>query len=274
MIRTILFLLMSLAAQAQVSSGPDSGYLILTGGDWLPVALERFVTLAGGSSAHLIYIPTAASELKLPSGFIYNPDSSRQTPAFEAELAKLFQVEKITVFHTRDRNFANDKRNLLDLAKADGVWLGSGNSGRLVDAYLGTAVEKCLHDLLARGKVIGGNSAGAIIQGSFIVRGRADKPLLMPAGRTTGFGFLSNVAINPHVLSAKRENELVEVLDAHPELLGIGLDDSSAIVVTGNVFEVIGPGRVAIYENVFKDGRWYYWMETGRKFDMKLRVVK
>jgi cyanophycinase len=273
MIRTILLLLVAAAAQGQASSGPANGHLILTGGDWVPLALERFVALAGGSRADLVYIPTAASELKLPSGFIYNPDSSRQTPAFEAELAKLFNVDKVTVFHTRDRNVANAEINLLTLANADGVWLGSGNSGRLVDAYLATALEKCLHDLLARGKVIGGNSAGAIIQGSFIVRGRADKPLLMPAGRTTGFGFLSNVVINPHVLSAKRENELVEVLDAHPELLGIGLDDSSAIVVTGNVFEVIG-GRVAIYENVFKDGRWYYWMETGRKFDMKLRVVK
>jgi cyanophycinase-like exopeptidase len=89
--------------------------------------------------------------------------------------------------------------------------------------------------------VIGGNSAGSIIQGSFIVRGRYDKPLLMPTGKTTGFGFLKSVAVNPHIISAKRENELIEVLDAHNELLGIGLDDNSVIrskVTTGDHFNI------------------------------------
>ena len=61
-----------------------------------------------------------------------------------------------------------------------------------------------------------GTSAGAIIQGSFLVRGRPDKPLLMAPGRTTGFGFLKNVAINPHLTSAKRDAELINVADAHP----------------------------------------------------------
>jgi cyanophycinase len=272
--RLLLFLLLTTSVlQAQVSSGPVKGHLVITGGDWAPAALEQFVQLAGGSAAHFVYIPTAASELKLPSGFIYNPDSAQYAPAFEAELARLFRVERMIVFHTRDRNEANDKERLEVFTHADGVWLGSGNSGRLVDAYLGTAVQRYLHDLLSRGKVIGGNSAGAIIQGSFIVRGRPDKPLLMPAGRTTGFGFLSNVVINPHVASAKRENELIEVLDAHPELLGIGLDDNSVMVVTGNEFALIGPGRAAIYENVKKNGRWYYWIDPGEKFDLRLRQV-
>ena len=121
--------------------------------------------------------------------------------------------------------------------------------------------------LLDRGGVIFGSSA-AYDQGSFTVRGRPDKPLLMAPGKTTGFGFLTNVAINPHLTSAKRDAELVNVVDAHPNILGIGIDDDAALLVQKNVFEVIGTGRVAIYDNVRRNGSWYYWLKLGERFDL------
>src|SRR5436309_2333836 len=82
--------------------------------------------------------------------------------------------------------------------------------------------------------------AGGIIQGSFIVRGRPDKPLLMAKGHTRGFGFLKGVVVDPHLTEQKRESELVNVMDAHPELLGIGMDENAAIVVRGDGFKVEG----------------------------------
>jgi cyanophycinase len=258
---------------AQGSRGPGKGHLVISGGDWSAEALERFVMLAGGPDARIVVIPTAASAIKLPSNFIHYPDSVHHNERFARELALLFKVNSVSIFHTRDRNTANDAEFSSSIREADGVWIGPGNSGRLAEAYLNTAVDKALHSLLANGKVIGGNSAGAIIQGSFIVRGRPDKPLLMPDGRTTGFGFLKNVVINPHVISAKRENELVDVTDAHPNLLGIGLDDNSTIVVTGDEFELIGPGKAAIYENKRVDGRWYYWLNPGDRFNIPERRI-
>jgi len=116
--------------------------------------------------------------------------------------------------------------------------------------------------------VIFGSSAGAIIQGSFVVRGRPDKPLLMAPGQTTGFGLLSKVAINPHLTSAQRDAELVNVVDAHPDILGIGIDDDAALLVRQDAFEVIGIGRVAIYDNVRHGGSWYYWLKPGERFDL------
>lgn len=247
------------------------GTLVLTGGDYVDEAIGRFVIAAGGENGNIVYIPTAASELKLPSGFIHNPDSVQHDTEFAAELRKLFHVKNIIILHTRDPKVANLKKFASVLDKADGVWIGSGNSGRLTDAYLNTLTHSKLKDLFDRGKVIGGNSAGAIITGSFIVRGRSDKPLLMPKGRTEGFGFLKNVVINPHIISAKRENELVEVLDAHGELLGIGLDDNSAIQVKNGSFEVIGLGKVAIYDNIKHGNGWYYWLKTGDHFNITYR---
>src|SRR3954468_22757757 len=81
---------------AQTSGGPRKGSLVVVGGDF-KVGTERFVSLAGGPDANFVYIPTAASSISLPSGFIYEPPDS-DTPAvntqeFEQELCKLFGVK-------------------------------------------------------------------------------------------------------------------------------------------------------------------------------------
>jgi cyanophycinase len=66
----------------------------------------------------------------------------------------------------------------------------------------------------------------------------------------------------------KRDYELMNVVDAHPEILGIGIDEPAALVVQGNRFEVIGTGRVAIYDNQPHPGGWYYWLNPGDRFDL------
>jgi cyanophycinase len=261
--------------QAQTASGPPKGALVLTGGDLEKHAIERFVALAGGPNANFVFIPTGASSLKLPSEFIYDPPNS-DTPAantseFERELAKLFGVSHVTLLHTRDRKTANSSSFVEPLREANGVWLSSGNAGRFAAAYLDTLTQRELEAVLNRGGVIGGNSAGSIIQGSYTVRGRPDKPLLMARGHERGFAFLKNVAIDPHLTEQKRDAELVNVIDAHPELLGIGLDEPAAIVVTGDRLEVIGEGRVAIYDNQKHGGNWYYWLKPGDNFDLRAR---
>lgn len=274
----VLFVLCaSSCISAQVSSGSARGHLILTGGDVDKGVIERFVALAGGRDANFVYVPTAASSVRLPSGFIYDPPNSdtpaANTQAFEEELAKMFGVKHVTLLHTRSRKTANSETFVAPLKKANGVWLGAGNAGRLANAYLDTLALKEIADVLGRGGVVGGNSAGAIIQGSYTVRGRPDKPLLMAKGHERGFAFLKNVAINPHLTEAKRDAELVNVLDNYPRLLGIGLDEKAALVVTGDRFEVIGEGRAAIYDNKKHGGNWYYWLKPGDRFDLRARSI-
>jgi cyanophycinase len=257
---------------APKSSGPANGALIVDGGGATEPVVRRFVDLAGGRDARIVVLPTGASSIRFgPQNIIINPDWARdsvQWLQYEAYLKGLFGVDRVTVIHTRDRSKADSPAFVAPLSSATGVFLASGNSGRYADAYLGTRTLRELRALLDRGGVIMGTSAGAIIQGSFLVRGRPDKPLLMAPGRTTGFAFLKNVAINPHLTSAKRDAELINVVDAHPELLGIGIDDDAALVVRKNVFEVVGTGSVAIYDNVKREGSWYYWLRTGERFDL------
>jgi len=263
---------------AQTSSGPQKGALVLTGGSFGKGVIERFVTLAGGPDASFVYIPTASSGIKLDSGFIYIPPDT-DTPAantreFEQELCKMFGIKRITVLHTRNRDTSNSESFVEPLRKANGVWLSPGNAGRLANAYLDTLTYREIEAVLKRSGVVGGNSAGAIIQGSYTVRGRPDKPLLMAKGHERGFGFLKSVAINPHLTEAKRDAELVNVIDTYPELLGIGIDEKAAIQVQDDRFEVFGEGRVAIYDNKKHGGNWYYWLSPGDKFDLRSRTAQ
>jgi hypothetical protein len=74
-----LALLCACTLLAQTSSGPKKGALVITGGKFGAGVIERFVALAGGADANFVYIPTAASSLKLPSGFIYDPPDTEYT---------------------------------------------------------------------------------------------------------------------------------------------------------------------------------------------------
>ena len=284
--KAIAFVILLLCfAPTRLASSPTvrKGALIISGAagnsreSFGTGVMEEFVALAGGPNANFIFIPTASSGLKLESGFIYIPPDSDvpapNTPDFERELAAIFGVKRIAVLHTRRRNTANTPSFVDSLRKANGVWISGGNSGRLADTFLGTLVEKEIRAVFERGGVVGGNSAGAIIQGSFIVRGRPDKPVLMARGHDKGFAFLENVAINPHLITNKREDELVNVVDAHPELLGIGIDERTAILVRGDRFEVMGDSKVAIYDNQKHEKTWYYWLSPGTVFDLKSRAV-
>jgi cyanophycinase len=243
-----------------VSSGPKKGSLVIVGGGRIPQSIrDKFIALAGGPGAHFVYIPTAAEDGAIKP--------------YGDESPKLFGLKNVTVLHTRDRNEANTEKFVAPLRKASGVWFGGGRQWRLVDSYLNTRTHKELLALLERGGVIGGSSAGATIQGSYLVRGaREGNQIMMAKGYEMGLGFLKNAAIDQHIDTRKRENDLAEVIAAHPQLLGIGLYESTAIVARGNEFEVIGDGKVAITDGKQRDGKKYYLISAGERFNLRTRA--
>jgi cyanophycinase len=258
-----LFIILSaiaVAAQRQSPIGPRKGSLVIVGGGKIPPSIsDKFIALAGGPDANVVYIPTAAEDQAL----------NRQTGD---ESPKLFGLKRVTVLHTRNRSEADTERFAAPLRRATGVWFGGGRQWRLVDSYLDTRVHKELLTLLDRGGVIGGSSAGATIQGSYLVRGaREGNEIMMAKGYEVGLGLLKRVAIDQHINTRKREAHLKEVIAAHPELLGIGLYESTAIVVQKDQFEVIGDGKVAITDGKQHDGLSYYLLSVGDRFDLKLR---
>ncbi len=244
--------------------GPAKGSLVIVGGGAKDAAiLQRFVQLAGGPSASIVAIPTAGEKQTFDSDWS------------GLKALKAAGATNVTLLHTRDRKVADGDDFIKPLLGARGVWLGGGRQWRLVDAYLNTKTQKALFKVLEKSGVIGGSSAGATIQGSYLVRGAPEgNTIMMAPGHEVGFGFLKNVAVDQHLLARHRENDLLEVVQLHPQLLGIGIDENTAIVVQGDRFEVIGASKVAIYDprRKPKDGdKPYYFLEPGDRFDLKNR---
>jgi aminobenzoyl-glutamate utilization protein B len=248
------------APESEPMVGPHSGSLVIDGGGQNPATIRAFVTLAGGPDAEFVLIPTA-NEVR--------PENLERV---KERFAKAFGVSHVAVLHARDRAEADTKAFVAPLKTARGVWFGGGRQWRLVDAYMGTRTQREIENVLARGGVVGGSSAGATIQGSYLVRGaREGNETMMARGYEEGFGYLRGVAIDQHLLTRGRQEDLVGVIEAKPGLLGLGLDEPTAIVVKGDRFLVIGETVVAIYDGKDHDGKRYDFLKSGEQFDLRER---
>jgi cyanophycinase len=180
----------------------------------------------------------------------------------------------LTVLHTNDRATADSEAFAAPLRSATAVWFAGGRQWRLVDAYAGTRTEQALRGVLDRGGLIAGTSAGATIQGSYLVRGApAGNAILMSPGHEAGFGYLTNVAVDQHVIARHREMDLSRVVAAHPGLLGIGIDEGTAILVQQNRLTVLGYDVVLMTDGADHDGRPFYPLTRGQCFDLASRSV-
>lgn len=262
-IQALITLAMVWSAVAAPSHGPSKGFLLITGG---APDYKRFIELAGGPNAHIVVIPTAA---------VTSPAVLAMLPPYCSGTGP-FAGMHCTVLHTTDRSVADSAEFVAPLKDATGVWLEGGRHWRLADAYLGTRTLKELFNVLDRGGVIGGGSAGATIQGSYMVRGSSDpddNTIMMAPGHETGFGFFTNVTIDQHVDARGRENDLAVVMKAHPELLGLGLDQSTSITVHGDLLTVNGPNRLAVWDGKDHDGKGYYHLRAGDTLNTATRVA-
>jgi cyanophycinase len=244
------------------TAGPAQGTCILGGSGGEPEMLQRFLELAGGERARVVVIPTASEG-----------DSDRLGQGFIGRFKDL-GVESVVVLHTRDPDVANSDAFVEPLKSATGVWFGGGRQWRLVDAYMGTQTLREIRGVLQRGGVIAGGSAGATIQGSFLARGDTKGNQIMMGDHQQGFGLVKNVAVDQHLLARNRQFDLMEIVRAHPELLGIGLDEGAAIVVQGNEFEVIGTSYVVIYDyyKTMHGFGPFYFLQPGDRYDLKTRT--
>jgi len=257
----VLFLAFACATAsfAQTSHGPKHGTCIVIGGGAFGAdVIAAFVTAAGGPDAPVVLIPTA--------------NDPEPTQKDVDDFKKRFGMTHVTLLHTRKKEEANSKAFVQPLKKARGVYIPGGRQWRLADSCLGTRTEKELRNVLKRGGVIAGSSAGATIQGSYLVRGAVEgNTAMMSPGHEQGFAYLKNTAVDQHIIARHREKDLAEVVHAHPKVLGIGIDEKTAIVVKGDHFQVIGPSKVAITDGKDHNGLSYYFLTAGDHFNLKKR---
>ena len=263
-------------AQAAPEYGPAKGTLLIVGGGSLRDSgiTEKFIELAGGKDAKIVVVPTAGGNR--------NQDGSLKVYKEEEALRswKARGLTHVTLLHTADPKVANTAEFVKPLLDANAVWFEGGRQWNLVDSYANTLAEKEFHRVLERGGAIGGSSAGATIQGDFLVRGAIEGNTQIVAPEPEhrkGFAFLRKSAVDQHINTRNRWDDLDPLIKDHPELLGIGLSENTAIVVKGDTFEVIGAWKVAVHDNTRIYQPWekpYYVLSVGDVYNMKTRKIE
>ena len=238
---------------------PDvpKGALVIVGGGGVPAPiLDRFFALAGGKDAPVVFVPTASE---------FEPGD--RVPA-DLTLLKKAGATDVTVLHTRDRKRADDPEFSKALLTAKAVWFGGGRHWRFVDSYAGTLTETRLRGVLERGGVIGGTSAGASIQSEYMPRGHPlGNAVVSAEGYERGFGYLPGCAVDQHFFARKREDDLRGLVKRYPQLLGVGIDEGTAIVVRGSTAEVVGDSKVGFFDGV----KPMVEVQAGESYDLKAR---
>ncbi len=254
----VLLTFLPLSAASTATAGPAKGTLVIVGGGQVgPEIADKFIELAGGKDAPIVVIPTAGGAATYEPSYL------------EKSWLKKAGATNLILLHTTSRATADSAAFTEPITKARAVWFDGGRQWHLVDSYLNTRTQKELFTLLDRGGVIGGSSAGATIIGSYLVRGAQEgNTIMMAPGYEEGLGLMTNVAIDQHILTRHRENDMGAVIKAHPDLLGIGIDESTAIVVHGSSFYVIGKSKVAITEG----DKPFYFLEHGDRFNLATRT--
>ena len=273
---TLLLALIAPASQETPEYGPAKGTLVIVGGGAIRNTgiIEKFIQLAGGPDARFVIVPTAAG----------NRTADGQVRVYKEEdvIASWTRrgLKNVTMLHTHDPKVADTEAFVQALRQANAVWFEGGRQWNIVDSYMNTLTYREFHKVLERGGVIGGSSAGATIQGDYLVRGAVAGPDIMMTPEKEhehGFNFLRRAAIDQHINTRMRWDDLIPVIKRYPTLLGIGLSENTAIIVNGDRFEVMGAWKVAIHDNTRVYQPWekpYYVLSAGDVYNMKTRKIE
>ncbi len=246
----------------------ENGTLVIVGGGGMPRNLmSQIVDMAGGpEKAKMVYVPCAEQE---------DVGETQRT----VDAWKRMGVKHATFIHTKDRNKANsDEDFLAPLKDATGIWFGGGRQWNFADSYYGTKAHQLMKDVLKRGGVIGGSSAGASIQARYLARATpiGNFQIMAPGYERGGLGFISGVAIDQHFSQRGRQKDMTKLMAKHPQLLGIGLDEATAIIVKKSKAKVVGRGRAHFYDRnqpVYPDRPDYVALPAGSEYELSERKV-
>ena len=155
---------------------------------------------------------------------------------------------------------------------AGGVFLSGGKQGRLVRAVGGTAIERAIREIWDAGGVIAGTSAGASALGeTMLARGAGElTPSEDDVQFAAGLGLVGGVIIDQHFAERGRIGRLAAAVATRPDLVGLGIDENTALVVTGDRLRVIGDGGVYVLDgsDAHNDGLRFRLFSSGDEFDL------
>lgn len=232
--------LMGLPALAQ---RPKLSRLVIVGGaeDRLQdrIILRKYVDYCGGSAAKIRIITAASGD----------PEGVWQS---YRNVFMALGVEDVQRLVLDDRNSAHSPQVQPEILQADGIFMSGGDQSRLMDILWDTPAYQSMHQAFhVNGCCIGGTSAGAAVMSRhMIAQGPAVlRPSKEAVDTDIGLGFLSQAVVDQHFSERRRLARLLSTLAMRPDLLGVGIDEDTALVIErGEAIEVIGKGSVTLVD--------------------------
>jgi cyanophycinase len=216
-----------------------AGTLVIVGGGedrtGERAVLARVAGLAGGDTARIVVLGTATSV----------PDDLG--PTYEKAFDGI-GVSEVTFLPCASREEANDPNTVDAIERATGVFFTGGDQSRIAGVFGGSDADTALHAAWERGAVVAGTSAGAAMMSSTMILGGGEQIPTTSVRTGPGLGFVSGIVVDMHFAERGRIARLLAVVAMFPHELGLGIDEDTAVVVTGSHFEVIGSGSVTVVD--------------------------
>jgi len=200
--------------------------------------LRRFVELAGGRDARIVICATASA-------------LGEEITVLYKTVFRRLGVTQIESVRPQTREEAGDPSVVRAIDQATAVFLTGGNQLKLSATVTGTAFGEAIVAAYHRGAVIGGTSAGASVMSEHMVAfgtgGATPKNRMSQLAR--GLGLLPGVVVDQHFSQRNRYGRLLSLVAQNPSLLGLGVDEDTAAIVSGGRFaEVAGRGSVFVFD--------------------------
>jgi cyanophycinase len=241
MVLSLLVLLLALTAGSTLAADGEMlpGHLVLNGGGAKPrEVMEKFVELAGGPEARILVFPTASGE----------PDTG---PYYRKLLQDEYGCSNVSVAEVKSRSDAMQAETREQVLAAGGIFFSGGDQRRITKALLDTPVGDAVVAAWRRGAVIGGTSAGTACQSDLMITGDGDFTVLTAENVELwpGLGLFAGVVVDQHFVARQRQNRLISVVLEHPQLLGVGIDEATAVWVRPDgTFKVLGNGWIMVLD--------------------------
>ena len=200
--------------------------------------LRKFIELSGQRKAKIAVLTTAT---QLP----------REVGAEYKALFQLMGAEIVDLIDIMDRRQASDLNNAECIKKYTGIFFTGGDQLRLTSLLGGTVMDKAIKDKFREGGVIAGTSAGASVMSHTMIVGgdSSETPKKSTVNMAEGMGFIDKVVIDQHFAQRGRINRLLAVVAQNPNVIGMGIDEDTAILVDkSNQCSVIGSQTVTILD--------------------------
>jgi cyanophycinase len=224
----------------------EGGSLVIIGGGSRPLyVMEKIVELAGGPECRMVVIPMASAE----------PEDTGDYQSGQLREAGCPEVDYV-IF---DRASADTDEIVARLDDVTGIFFSGGVQSRLMGHMEGSRLFDRVREIYLGGGVLGGTSAGAAVMSQMMITGDENRPLseddsfeVISSGNivtTEGFGFVTRAIIDQHFVVRKRHNRLISLVLENPELVGIGIDESTAIVMPSpDEMWVLGESIAVVYD--------------------------